>query len=132
MTTWRANCKKEARSIRMNRFFPAIATLAIVAAPAGAQSLQRRASVGNGKPESRKRIIADASAAAAEVDINGDDANLRNHSAQPPHWRRFECSSRMPAKAHGFRPQGVDGRGGVNLVSNPRNRRPAIVRIEHP
>src|SRR5262245_33034878 len=116
----------------MNRFFPAIATLAIVAAPVGAQSLQRRANVGNGNPESGKCTIEVVVDGAAEVEINGDNANLRNLSGQPPQWRRFECTSRMPANPDGFRFQGVDGRGRVNLVSNPRNGGPAIVRIEDP
>jgi len=69
---------------------------------------------------------------AADVEINGDNATLRNLSGQPPQWRRFECTSRMPNNAEGFRFQGVDGRGRVNLVSNPRTGGAAVVRIEDP
>ena len=114
----------------MNRFFPAIAAMAVIAAPVGAQSLQRRANVGNGNPESGKCTIEVVVDGAAEVDIMGDNATLRNLSGQPPQWRRFECTSRMPNDPAGFRFQGIDGRGRVNLVSNPRNGGPAVVRIE--
>jgi hypothetical protein len=112
----------------MNRFFPAIATLAVLAAPVGAQS--RRANVGNGNPESGKCTIEVVVDGAAEVDIMGDNATLRNLSGQPPQWRRFECTSRMPANPNGFQFRGIDGRGRVDLVASPRNGGAAVVRIE--
>ena len=34
---------------------------------------------------------------AAEVEIRGDNAVLRNLKGQPPQWRRFECNAPLPA-----------------------------------
>jgi hypothetical protein len=114
-----------------NVLFSTIAALAIVLAPAGAQTYQRRASItGGGGAEGGKctaEVVVDG---AAEVQISGDSASLRNLSGQPPQWRRFECTSPMPANAANFRFQGVDGRGRQQLVRAPGNGGPAVVRIE--
>jgi hypothetical protein len=67
---------------------------------------------------------------AAEVEIRGDTARLRNLQGQPPQWRRFECSQVMPANPAGFRFQGIDGRGRQQLVQEPGNGRPAVIRID--
>ena len=70
---------------------------------------------------------------AAEVEVRGGgDAVLRNLSGNPPQWRRFECTSIMPANPAGFRFEGVDGRGKQELVRDPRNGGAAVVRIEDP
>jgi hypothetical protein len=67
---------------------------------------------------------------AAEVEIRGDTATLRNLQGQPPQWRRFECSQVLPANPAGFHFQGIDGRGRQQLVQEPGNGRPAVVRID--
>jgi hypothetical protein len=67
---------------------------------------------------------------AAEVEIRGDSAILRNLQGQPPQWRRFECGQVMPANPAGFRFQGIDGRGRQQLVQEPRGGRPAVIRID--
>jgi hypothetical protein len=69
---------------------------------------------------------------AAEVEIRGDRALLRNLFGQPPQWRRFECTSPMPGNPVNFRFQGVDGRGRQSLVSDPRRGGPTVVRIDDP
>jgi hypothetical protein len=69
---------------------------------------------------------------AAEVEIQGSNATLRNLSGRPPQWRRFECTSPMPPNPVNFRFRGVDGRGRQELVRDPRNGGPAVVRIEDP
>jgi hypothetical protein len=66
---------------------------------------------------------------AAEVEISGDTANLRNLAGSPPRWRRFECTGRLPRN---FRFAGVDGRGRQQLVRDPRNGGAAIIRIDDP
>src|SRR5262245_18887165 len=113
-----------------NRFLPVIAGLAMIAAPLGAQTYQRRANVGNGNPESGKCTIEVVVDGAAEVEINGDNATLRNLSGQPAQWRRFECTSRMPSNPANFRFEGVDGRGKQELIRAPYNGGVAVVRIE--
>src|SRR5436190_18140005 len=67
---------------------------------------------------------------AAEVEIRGDQATLRDLAGKPPQWRRFECTGPLPANPAGFRFAGVDGRGRQDLVREPRNGSPAVVRIE--
>src|SRR5260370_2783853 len=69
---------------------------------------------------------------AAEVEVRGDTANLRNLAGQPPRWRRFECNGPLPPNPLDFRFAGVDGRGRQQLVQDPRNGGVAVVRIEDP
>jgi hypothetical protein len=67
----------------------------------------------------------------AEVEINGDQGRMRTLSGEPSQWRRFECSGIMPQNPADFRFQGIDGRGRVQLIRDPRqNRGVAVVRIE--
>jgi len=67
---------------------------------------------------------------AAEIEIRGDNATLRNLNGQPPQWRRFECGAVMPANPAGFRFQGIDGRGRQQLIQQPDGGRPAVIRID--
>lgn len=67
---------------------------------------------------------------AAEVQVHGDSAVLRNLRGQPPQWRRFQCSGVMPTNPADFRFAGVDGRGRMDLVRDPRNGGVAVIRIE--
>jgi hypothetical protein len=68
---------------------------------------------------------------AAEVEISGDLGRIRTLAGQPAQFRRFECTSPLPARPAEFRFQGIDGRGRVQLVRDPRESRGvAVVRIE--
>jgi hypothetical protein len=67
---------------------------------------------------------------AAEVEIHGDAATIRNLGGQPSQWRRFECTSPMPANPASFRFTGMDGRGSQELVRGPQNGGGAVVRIQ--
>jgi len=102
-----------------------------VAAVAGAQTFPRRAAmVGGGNPNEGKCTIEVVVDGAAEVEIRGADATLRNLSGQAPQWRRFECTSPLPANPVDFRFAGVDGRGNQQLLREPRNGGAAVIRIE--
>jgi hypothetical protein len=98
-----------------------------------AQTYQRRAAlIGGGNSQSGKctaEVVVDG---AAEVEIRGDTAQIRNLSGQPAQWRRFECTGPLPAHPVDFRFQGIDGRGRQDLVRDPRNGGSAVVRIEDP
>lgn len=99
---------------------------------ASAQSYPFRASVrGGGGPEGKCTIevVVDG---AAEVEVRGDQAVLRNLWGQTPQWRRFECNGVMPDRPADFRFKGIDGRGRQELTRDPRNGGPAVVRIEDP
>ncbi len=104
-----------------------------VATVASAQTFPRRAAVvGGGSPDRGQCTIEVTVDGAAEVEIRGDVGVLRNVSGQTPQWRRFECSSIMPPNPADFHFAGVDGRGRQELVRDPRNGGPAVVRIEDP
>ena len=117
------------------RFLLAIGVVAYaaIAGTAGAQTLQRRATLRpGGSPDRGKCTIEVVVDGAAEVEIRGDTGTLRNLSGQPPQWRRFECTGVMPANAPNFRFTGVDGRGSQELVRDPRQGGFAVVRIQDP
>jgi hypothetical protein len=109
-----------------------IVLLASVAA-VNAQTVQRRASITNRASGDREKCTIEAVVdGAAEVEILGDNAVLRNLSGQPSQWRRFECSAPMPPNPPNFRFEGVDGRGRQQLVRDPRGGGSAVIRIEDP
>jgi hypothetical protein len=96
-----------------------------------AQSFERRATYKfGGDPNRGKCTIEVVVDGAAEVEIRGDSAVLRNLAGQPPQWRRFECTGPMPANPANFRFAGVDGRGRQTLMRAPGNGGGAVVRIE--
>jgi len=108
-------------------------TLAVSIGSLDAQNLQRRADIrGGGDPNSGKCTIEVVVDGAADVEVRGDSAVLRNLNGQPPEWRRFECNSPMPANPANFRFKGVDGRGRQDLVRDPRQGGVAVVRISDP
>jgi hypothetical protein len=108
------------------------AFLGLLGGVAHAQTMERRANfTGGGGPDGRctVEVVVDG---AAEVEIRGDRALLRNLFGQPPQFRRFECTSPMPPNPVNFRFQGVDGRGSQKLLGDPRRGGPAVVRIDDP
>jgi hypothetical protein len=108
-------------------FSVAIALSAI----AGAQAIpQRAAMVGGGNPNAGQCTITVVVDGQAEIEIRGSDASMRNLGGAPPQWRRFECTAAMPQNPANFQFAGLNGRGQQNLVSEPRNGGPAVVRIE--
>ena len=114
------------------RLYGATAFLGLFGGAIHAQTIERRANfTGGGGPEGKCTIevVVDG---AAEVEIRGDRALLRNVFGQAPQWRRFECTSPMPPNPANFRFQGVDGRGSQKLVGDPRRGGPAVVRIDDP
>jgi hypothetical protein len=104
--------------------------LASVAAPATAQNERRANLATNGITNQGKCTIEIVVDGVADVEIRGDSASLRNISGRPPQWRRFVCSGRMPVNPADFRVTGVDGRGRIELIRDPRNGGAAVVRVE--
>ena len=110
-----------------------IAAFGVMTAPLTAQQFQQRARImGGGNNMAGKCTVEVVVDGAAEVEIRGDNGVLRNLSGQPPQWRRFECTGVMPPNPADFRFRGVDGRGRVQLMRDPRNGGSAVVRIEDP
>jgi hypothetical protein len=70
---------------------------------------------------------------AAEVDVYGNSGRLRTIAGQPATWNRMECTGALPYNMSDFRFKGIDGRGQVKLVQDPRNNNGmAVVRIDDP
>ena len=107
-----------------------IATLLATGGIMSGQSFERRATMRGGNPDQGKCTIEVVVDGAADVEVRGDSAVLRNLSGQPPQWRRFECTGPLPANPLNFRFSGVDGRGRQELIRDPRNGGVAVVRIE--
>ncbi len=96
------------------------------------QPQQRHATPLNGRPGEGRCVAEVVVDGAAEVEIRGDNALLRNLKGQTPQWRRFECTSPMPQNAPNFRFNGIDGRGRQELAAAPQGNGPAVIRIDDP
>ena len=108
-----------------------VAGWAATAGSVHAQTFERTASfLGGGSPGRGKCTIEVVVDTAADVEIRGNRAVLRNIAGQPPQWRRFECTESLPPNPAEFRFRGIDGRGRQNLVREPRNGGAAVIRIE--
>jgi len=101
-------------------------------AVASAAPATMRASITGGGGDNGKCTIEVEVDGAAEVEIVGDQGRLHTLSGQPATWRRFQCNARMPRNPNDFRFRGIDGRGDVNLIRDPRRNGAAVVRIEDP
>jgi len=110
-----------------------LASVMALAAPGFAQmSSTRRAAIrGGGSGDSGKCTIEVRVDQSADIEISGDMGRIHTVSGQRASWNRFECTSPIPRNPGDFRFRGVDGRGRVDLVRDPRsNRGTAIVHIE--
>lgn len=87
---------------------------------------------GNNRSDQGKCTIEVDVDSVAEVEVRGDTARIRTLSGEPSRLKRFDCDSIMPTRPAEFRFTGVDGRGRVNLVQDPRNGGVAVIRIEDP
>jgi len=104
----------------------------VATVPATAQPGTRRANI-TGNAVNGKCTIEVSVDGAAEVEIRGNQGWMRNLSGRIPVWRRFDCNGRLPANPHDFRFRGIDGRGTVQLIRDPRTNRGRIVfRIDDP
>ena len=100
---------------------------------ASAQVFERRATMrGGGNAGEGKCTVEVVVDGAAQVEIRGDLAVLRNLSGQQPQWRRFECNAVLPPNPAGFRFRGIDGRGRQQLSREPRGGSSAVIQIEDP
>jgi DUF3011 family protein len=101
-----------------------------LASAQGPESVRRATLTGRGGDSGKCTIEVDVSE-IAEIEVSGDTGRLRTISGPPARWRRFECSGPLPRNPADFRFKGVDGRGRVALVRDPRETRGvAVVRIE--
>jgi hypothetical protein len=108
----------------------ALGLCVVIALPLGAQPNQLRAALyGSGNSTEGKCLIEVVVFGAADLEIRGDNAVLRNTSGQRPEGRRFECTARVPDYPIDLRVRSIAGRGNVQLIREPNNGA-IIVRIE--
>jgi hypothetical protein len=113
-----------------NQFF--LVLLASWAIPGFSQDSMRANIRGDNRGDQGKCTIEVDVDSVAEVQVRGDSARIRTLSGEPSRIRRFDCDSIMPTRPSDFRFTGVDGRGRVTLVQDPRNGGVAVIRIEDP
>jgi hypothetical protein len=116
---------------------PLIQIAALVAAASMLQAQApdqiRQATIGRSRGTSGKCTIEVRVDNVAEVDIYGNSGRLRTLAGQGDTWTRMECSDPLPYNMTDFRFKGIDGRGNVQLVRDPRqNNSVAVIRIEDP
>ncbi len=110
---------------------PLLLAAAMLTAHAQAPEEVRRADIA--VPDSGKCTIEVTVNISAEVELYGDTGRLRTIAGPAASWKRLKCTSPMPLKMAEFRLSGVDGRGSVKLVQDPRiNNSTAVVRIDDP
>ncbi|MCE5310295.1 MAG: hypothetical protein LLG20_21885 [Acidobacteriales bacterium] len=106
---------------------------AVMVAQAQVSEQIRRAAISGSGGTSGKCTIEVRVDMIAEVDIYGDSGRLRTLAGQPATWARMDCSSPLPYNLSDFRFAGIDGRGNVKLVQDPRNNNSmAVIHIEDP
>ena len=115
-----------------NRSLLLAVTIVACVAQANAQRVQNfRANITGGGGDSGKCTIEVEVDDTAEVEVYGVDGRLRTLSGNPATWRRFQCTSPLPRNPGDFRFRGIDGRGRVELIQDPRNSGGrAVVRIQ--
>ena len=70
---------------------------------------------------------------SAEVEIHGDQGDLRTISGRPSVWRRLVCNQPLPNNPGSFRFKGIDGRGTQRLVRDPNSSGGvAVIHIDDP
>lgn len=110
-----------------------IVTLAALASQAQVTDQIRRATITGSGGASGKCSIEVRVDMAAEVDVYGDSGRLRTLAGQPATWTRMECTAPLPYGMSDFRFRGVDGRGSIKLLQDPRNNNSmAVIRIDDP
>jgi hypothetical protein len=109
----------------------AMVLVATAAIPASAQSqnIQARISGGGGNGKCTVEVVVQGS---ADVEIRGNQGNLRTLSGNPAQWRRLDCNQPLPANPSNFKFAGVDGHGRQGLSADPNsNNGVAVIHIEN-
>jgi hypothetical protein len=111
----------------------AITMAVFIAGVANGQTIQRKANINGGGSADRGQCRIEVQVdGAAEVEIRGMNATLRDLSGQPPQWRGFDCTTAMPANPPNMRFIGVEGRGRQEVVREPQSGGATVVRIQDP
>ena len=93
------------------------------------QNIRARISGGGGGGKCTFEV---ALSGTAEIQIQGDQGNLRTLSGSQAQWRRLDCNQVMPRQPGNLHFSGVDGHGQQSLTQNPNtNNGVAVIRIQN-
>ena len=107
-----------------------LALTALAAGPMTAITVNQRARITGGSGDGQCTVKVDVDS-LVEIEVRGDMGYIRNLSGQPGRWVMLECTQPLPQNPSDFRFRGVDGRGRVELIRDPRDRGgSAVVRID--
>ena len=121
----------EKNMIRLMKW-PGLA-IAVLSLQAQVPEQIRQATISGSRGTSGKCTIEVRVDMSAEVDVYGNSGRLRTMTGQPATWARMDCTDPLPYNMSDFRFRGIDGRGQVKLVQDPRNNNGmAVIRIDDP
>jgi hypothetical protein len=66
---------------------------------------------------------------AADIEIRGDDATMRNVTGYTPRWQRFDCTGPMPVAAADLSLRAIEGNGQITLSRDPYRPGLSTVRV---
>ena len=119
--------------MEIRKFILSVLAITALISPLHASWTERRASINGKEGDQGKCTIEVDVDGSAQVEISGERGRLRTLSGQPSEWRRFECTGPLPQNPVDFRFRGIDGRGKVQLLQDPRyNRGIAVIGIDDP
>jgi hypothetical protein len=104
-----------------------------LAAPVRAQTFYRRANlVSSLDPYQQKCTVSIIVDGAADVEIHGASATLRDVTGQAPSWQRFDCTAPMPYSPTGTHLRAIEGDGTMTLSRDSYNPGVTSVRVFNP
>jgi len=89
--------------------------------PALASPIPRQAYITGGTSSGGRCTIEVTVDGSAEVEVTGSNGVLTTLAGQPASWRRFQCTTPLPRNPVDFRFAGIDGRGSIRLLRDPRS-----------
>ncbi len=117
----------------MKLHFRSTALLALLIQPVYATIDSREATIAGGAGGNGRCTIQVDVDGAAEIEVSGNTGRLKTLSGREASWRQFHCSEPMPRNPADFGFGGINGRGTVRLVRDPRgNGGTAVIQINDP
>ncbi len=116
--------------MRLKGLFLTMSVLVALTAVANAQTFRRRATlISSSNPNEGRCTVSVFVDGAADVEIRGDDATLRNVTGASPHWQRFECTAPLPNHPADLHLRAVEGNGRMTLTHDTNYGGVADVRV---
>ena len=106
--------------------------LAFCAAIGHAQTPYRHATLVNtGNPSQGRCTVSVLLDGSADVEIRGDNAQLRPLAGSQPQWQRFECTGPLPSAGTDLQLRALEGNGKMTLTHDSDAGGVAVVRIDN-